>query len=224
MSERDIAKATRYNIGMKITKLEHSGLMVENNGAVLLCDPVEITGQLPTFTNVTALVITHKHGDHFQPEVVNKIIAANPQIKVFTTEENASSIPGATAVTDGDLVNVDGFDLRFFGKDHAAIIPGQIPCQNIGVVINGAVANPGDSFDMPPEKVDLLCVPVSGPWCKTVEALDYMKSVASANAIPFHDAILSDFGQTINNNWFERIAAEASIQYVALRVGESLEI
>ena len=162
---------------MKVTKLEHSGLLVENNGAFLVCDPVEIEQQLPAFGNVKAIVITHVHGDHFNPAIVSKIMSENPDVKVFTTEENAANIPGSAAVTDGDLVNVEGFDLRFFGKDHASIIPGQVPCQNIGVVINGAIANPGDSFDMPPEKVQLLCVPISGPWCKTIESIEYFKSV-----------------------------------------------
>lgn len=209
---------------MKVTKLEHSGLLVENNGAFLVCDPVEIEQQLPAFGNVKAIVITHVHGDHFNPAIVDRIRSENPDAKIFTTEENAANIPGSAAVTDGDLVNVEGFDLRFFGKDHASIIPGQVPCQNIGVVINGAIANPGDSFDMPPEKVELLCVPISGPWCKTIESIEYFKNVAPKTAIAFHDAILSEFGKDISNNWLKRTAEELGADYRALTPGDSIEI
>lgn len=209
---------------MRITKFEHSGLLVENNGAFLLCDPVEIEQKLPVLSNVKAIVITHVHGDHFNPVIVDRIRSENPGAKIFTTEENAANIVGSTAVTDGDLVNVEGFDLCFFGKDHAAIIPGQIPCQNIGVVINGAVANPGDSFDLPPEKVELLCMPVSGPWCKTIESIEYLKSVSPRVAIAFHDAILSEFGKGITNNWLKRTGEEIGAEYRALAPGESTEI
>ncbi|MCQ2569056.1 MAG: MBL fold metallo-hydrolase [Candidatus Saccharibacteria bacterium] len=209
---------------MKITKLEHSGLLVENNGAFLVCDPVEIEQQLPAFSNVKAIVITHVHGDHFNPAIVDRIRSGNPDVKIFTTEENAANIPSSVAVTDGDLVNVEGFDLKFFGKDHASIIPGQVPCQNIGVVINGTIANPGDSFDMPPEKVELLCVPISGPWCKAFESIEYFKNVVPKAAIAFHDAILSEFGKGISNNWLKRTAEELGADYRALTPGESMEI
>jgi L-ascorbate metabolism protein UlaG (beta-lactamase superfamily) len=209
---------------MKITKLEHSGLVVENNGALVICDPVEIVETLPALENVKAVVITHKHSDHFQPDVLAKIRASNPNAKIFTTEENVANISGATAVVDGDIVNVEGFDLRFFGANHAAILPGVVPCQNIGVVINGTIANPGDSFDLPPEKVDFLCVPISAPWCKVPESLDYLKSVQPKYAIAFHDAILSEFGSMISNNWLKSTSADLGVDYRVLKPGESMEI
>lgn len=209
---------------MKITKLEHSGLVVENDGALVVCDPVEITEALPALENVKAVVITHKHSDHFQPDVLAKIRANNPDAKIFTTEENVANISGATAVVDGDIVNIEGFDLRFFGANHAAILPGVIPCQNIGVVINGAIANPGDSFDLPPEKVDFLCVPISAPWCKVPESLEYLKSVRPKYAIAFHDAILSEFGSMISNNWLKSTSADLRVDYRVLKPGESMVI
>lgn len=43
--------------------------------------------------------------------------------------------------------NLGGIELRFFGHNHAAIVPGKVPCRNIGVVVNEKLVNPGDSFD-----------------------------------------------------------------------------
>ncbi len=209
---------------MKITKLEHSGLLVENNGYSLVCDPVEINEKLPVFSNVSVIVITHEHFDHYRSEIVAKIRETNPSAKIFTTERNATAIPDATAVVAGDIVNVDGFDLHFFGADHAEIFPGVVPCQNIGVVINGAIANPGDSFDVPPEKIDLLCVPLAAPWCKVKESVDYIQAVKPRMAIPFHDAVLSDFGSMINNNCLKSKADDFGVDYRLLRFGESIEL
>ena len=209
---------------MKITKLEHSGLMVENQGRVLLCDPIEIEQKLPEFINVVTIVITHEHFDHCDPNVIARIRAQNPLTRIFTTETNVAQLTDATAVVDGDIVNVDGFDLHFFGAEHARIVPDVMPCQNIGVVINGCIAHPGDAFELPPEKVDLLCTPVAGPWCKTVEALDYVRTVRPRLVMPLHDAVLSRFGKKINDSWLKSTAVEVGAEYRALEVGESLEL
>lgn len=209
---------------MKITKLEHSRLMVEDQGRVLLCDPIEIEQKLPEFINVVAIVITHEHFDHCDPNIIARIRVQNPLAKIFTTETNVAQLTDATAVVDGDIVNVDGFDLHFFGAEHARIVPDVVPCQNIGVVINGCIAHPGDAFELPPEKVDLLCAPVAGPWCKTIEALDYVRAVRPRLVMPLHDAVLSEFGKRINNSWLKSAAAEIGAEYHALRAGETVEL
>ncbi len=209
---------------MKITKLEHSGLMVENQGRVLLCDPVEIEQKLPEFKNVVAMVITHEHFDHCDLDIIARIRAQNPQMKTFTTEANATQLADATAVVDGDMVNVDGFDLHFFGAKHARIVPNIMPCQNIGIVINGCVAHPGDAFVLPPEKVAVLCTPVAGPWCKTMEVLDYVRTVQPRLVVPLHDAVLSKLGKKINDSWLYATATEIGAEYRALEVGESIEL
>lgn len=165
---------------MKITKLEHSGLAIEKDGETLICDPVEFTQKLPTFHNVVAIVTTHKHSDHLQPEVLARILQDNPRAKVFATVDAAPSVNGAIVVRDGDTYNVGGFKLDFFGKDHAAIIPGQIPCENIGVVIDDKIVNPGDSFDLPNIKPEVLFVPISAPWCKVSESVDFIKKLTQA--------------------------------------------
>ena len=63
---------------MKITKLEHSGMILEKNGRKIVFDPVEFENKLPELDNVVAVVITHKHGDHLQVEKLNEIVAKNP--------------------------------------------------------------------------------------------------------------------------------------------------
>lgn len=78
---------------MKITKLEHSGIALEKSGETLLCDPVEIQEKLPDFNNVVAIIITHKHGDHFQPEVIMKILAQNPNALAIPSTHQIYHLP-----------------------------------------------------------------------------------------------------------------------------------
>ncbi|MDR2063369.1 MAG: MBL fold metallo-hydrolase [Candidatus Nomurabacteria bacterium] len=60
---------------MKITKYNHSCFYLEKDGRGLLFDPVEYTDELPAFDNIDAVVVTHLHGDHFQPEVLASVRA-----------------------------------------------------------------------------------------------------------------------------------------------------
>lgn len=209
---------------MKITKYEHSGLVIEKDGKVLVFDPVEFKEKLPEFTNVVAVVITHKHGDHFQPAVVERIMAANPAAELITSAETAEMVNGAIVAKAGDTRDVSGFKLDFFGRDHAAIIPGQVPCDNIGIVVDGLMANPGDSFDLPATPVKVLFTPIASPWNKVAETIDFMKEARPEVVIPIHDAVLSDLGMTFNCNWLKSACAEIGAEFVQLGFGESYEI
>lgn len=209
---------------MKIIKLEHSGIVIEKNGENLVFDPVEFTEKLPSFLNVVAIILTHKHGDHLQPEIISRILVANPGAKIFTTEDAAPAVNNATIVKAGDSHAVGGFKLDFFGKDHAAIIPGQIPCENIGVVVDEKVVNPGDSFDLPNIKPEVLFVPIAAPWSKVSESIDFAKKAKPDIAIPVHDAVLSELGKKFNNNWLSKACDEIGAKLIVLEPNSSFEV
>lgn len=209
---------------MKITKLEHSGIAFEQSGKTLLCDPVEIQAKLPVFNNVVAIIITHEHGDHFQPEVVARILSQNPNAQIFTTADNSENLPQATIASAGDEFTIENFRLKFFGKDHAPILDGQVPCQNLGVVIDDQIVNPSDSFDSPNlPSPEVLFVALSAPWCKIQEILNYIATIKPQKVIPIHDAVLSDFGKQVNNNWIQNFCEESNIEFHALSLGQHLE-
>ena len=208
---------------MKLTKLDQSGILLEQGSSKLLIDPVHITTPLPPLADVAVLVITHKHIDHFRPEIVTKIVTNNPNIRIFTTADASPDIPGATIVSAGESIEVADFTLQFFGADHAAVLEGQIPCANIGVLVNGTFAHPGDSFDPPPSATQTLAVPISGPWLKASESVAYIQSIKPQTVIPIHDALLSPMGLEVTGNWLRQICADTQAEYKALTPGESLE-
>jgi len=214
---------------MKVTKLEHSGLVLEENDKLIVFDPVEYVEKLPELKNVVAVIITHKHGDHLQIEKLTKIIEENPNVQIFTTADTAPILNekwSINVVKHGDTVEIEGFRLKFFGENHAEIVPGIVPCQNIGVIINDAVVNPGDSFDFLPidKKVKVLCAPVAAPWLKSCESMSYVRSIKPAIAIPMHDALLSEMGKTINNNWLKSACGEVGTECAILAAGDNLYI
>jgi len=208
---------------MKITKFEHSGFAVEKDGKVLVFDPVEFTEKLPELTNVVGVIVTHKHGDHCQPEVISRIMAANPGAELIVSAQTAEIVNGASVAVAGDTRDVAGFQLSFFGRDHAAIIPGQVPCDNIGVVVDGLLVNPGDSFDLPEVQAKVILAPIAAPWCRVSETIDFVKNARAQVVIPFHDAVLSELGMGFNCNWVKNACAEIGAKFVQLGLNESFE-
>ena len=209
---------------MDITKLEHSGIAITKDGQTILCDPVEFTTKLPLFQNVVAIVITHGHNDHFQTNVINNILSTNPTARVFTPADTTRYLLNAEPVKAGDAKEIGNFTLKFFGTNHAAIIEEQIPCMNVGVMIDDIVANPGDSFDQPPVTPKVLFAPLSAPWCKVSDTVKYIKDVKPEIVIPFHDAVLSDLGKTFNNNWLKSTCESAGVKFTPLTPGQSITI
>ncbi len=208
---------------MKIVKYEHSTILLEKGNERIIFDPVEITKSLPVFENIAAIIITHRHSDHCQPNVIEKIINNNHTAKLFTTQDTISNLPNfnPTVVKDGDTVEIGGFKLQFFGKNHASI-DGTIPCENIGTVIDDTLANPGDSFDIPPVKTPVLLVPIAAPWCKALDAIEYINKVKPDIVTPVHDALLSDFGQEVFYKVICGACQNTSIKY--LLPGDSKDI
>jgi len=205
---------------MKITKFDHSGFLLEKDGRGLLFDPVEYDHALPIFSNLDAIIITHLHGDHFQSEVLKRIRAGNPNAKIFTPADNVTSINGATVAKSGGRMKVGVFDIVFYGGDHAEIIAGQVPCQNVGTVVDGVFANSGDTSDIPPIMPEILLAPISAPWLKISETKAFIETVRPKVVIPTHDGLNSELGNTVCDNWVKKFCEETGAEYKAVHFGE----
>lgn len=209
---------------MRITKLEHSGVVIEEDGAFLLCDPVEFGMKIPELTNVEGIVLTHGHSDHYQPAVLQKVLQANPGARIFTPED--MNVDGAKKVVAGDIEDLPHFHLEFVGESHAEIVPGNYICKNVGVIINDKIVDPGDSYEITEnmKNRDVLLVANSAPWLRIVESMNFLKEVMPKVAIPFHDALNSDFGNQVANNWLKRACDESGCELRILNVGDSSEV
>ncbi len=207
---------------MKITKLEHSGLVLEKDDQKLVFDPVEFADTLPKLENVVAIIITHIHSDHFQPEKITEILELNPNAKFFAPEDVNAEISNLTLVAGGDVAEIGDFKLEFFSKDHASVFAGKVPCRNIGVVIDGQVLNPGDSFDLldSTKPVPVLLVPEVAPWAKISESVEFIKVAKPKYVIPMHDGLLSKMGKDIYDNFLKGICENIGADFVPMLPGD----
>jgi len=210
---------------MELTKYEHACFTVEKDGKSLVVDPGAFTTDLTIPKNVVAVIITHDHGDHFDEDQLADILTKNPTAIVIGPRSVTAKLSSydTKAVHGGDSFALEGFDLDFYGDDHA-VIHSDIPLiDNVGVLIEDRIYYPGDSFTMPEKSVDVLALPVSAPWLKLSESIEFMKSVGARVTFPTHDGILSSAGKQIVDTMLDKFSEAANTEYTRID-GEAIEI
>jgi L-ascorbate metabolism protein UlaG (beta-lactamase superfamily) len=211
---------------MRLTKFEHSCMILELADERLIIDPGMFTMPLGDFGDVVAVVITHEHGDHFTVEQLERIIDRNPEVVIYGPEgvvAAAGEIP-VTVVKDGDVIEAGAFELRFFGEKHA-VIHSSIPViDNVGVLVNGELYYAGDSFHVPPVAVTTLAAPAGAPWLKISEAMDYVLEVAPKRAFPVHEMVLSAAGKNLSHDRLTWAVEQGGGSFFVLEPGESLDL
>ncbi len=209
---------------MKLTKYEHACFTVEKDGQVLVVDPGGYTTDFIAPEDVVAVVVTHRHADHFDHDLLAEIIDKNPSALVIGPEAVVKQIETfeTRSVDAGDSVEVGPFNLEFFGGQHAVIHPALPVDQNVGLFINDMIYYPGDSFAIPEGRlVDSLALPIAAPWLKISEAVDFALAIKPRFMFPTHDAILSDVGHNLADNLVPKLVPESDYKRID---GQTVEI
>lgn len=213
---------------MRITKLGHACVRLEHDDSVVVVDPGVFTDRA-ALDGAGAVLITHQHPDHYDPDNLRASTAP-----IWTVAEVADLI-ARDAADLAERVRVvgpgEGFDaglpVRAVGEQHAVIHPELPRIHNSGYVLqlgDLSVYHPGDALTPPGEDVDLLCLPVSAPWLKVSEAIDFARSVGAPHNLAIHDRVYSDAGLGIVDGHFERFLSAAGQGYTRLSDGTDLEV
>ncbi|MBF4462000.1 MULTISPECIES: MBL fold metallo-hydrolase [unclassified Rathayibacter] len=212
---------------MRLTKLEHATVLVEEAGARLVLDPGSFTRPVEGTSATVAVVITHEHADHWTAEQLERLRAANPSLRIFGPAGVAAAAHGfdVETVAEGDVVRVGPFELRFFGSRHA-VIHRTIPVvDNVGVLVDARLYYAGDSFTIPTGiDVDVLAAPAGAPWMKIAEAMDFVLDVAPRHAFATHERVLSEAGVSLAHDRLGWATREGGGEYHALAPGDVLEL
>lgn len=211
---------------MRITKFGHACVRVESGGSVVVLDPGGFTDR-EAVQGATAVLVTHEHPDHYDPGHLRATDAP-----VFTIEAVAAKIRSdvpdvaerVTVVTPGSSIDV-GLPVRVVGEKHAVIHPELPHFDNSGYLLEAEdtkVFHPGDSLTAPGEQIDLLLLPVSAPWLKVSECIDYARDVGAKRSLAIHDAVYSDAGLGIADGHLQRFLGERGLDYVRLSPGHDL--
>ncbi|MEO5654225.1 MAG: MBL fold metallo-hydrolase [Marmoricola sp.] len=211
---------------MRITKHGHACVRLQTGAHTIVLDPGGFT-EVEATDGATAVLITHEHADHYAVDHLRRTDAP-----IFTIAAVAARIgedapdlsERVTVVEPGQRLDV-GVPVSVVGEKHAVIHPEMHRFDNSGFLLEVediTIFHPGDSLTLPEADVDLLLLPVSAPWLKVGECIDFARDVGAPRSLAIHDMVYSDLGLRLVDAHLDHMLGERAQSYVRLQPGQDL--
>lgn len=212
---------------MHIKKLGHCCLLIKTNGLTILTDPGAFSDEQNSVTGIDVILITHEHFDHLHIPSVALVLKNNPGAQVITNSGVGVKLAEAniahTIVEGRGSIRVGAVEIEAFDGKHEEIFEDIGQVQNTGYMIDSGLFYPGDSFHIPGRAVDVLALPVAGPWCKIPDAIRYALAVRPKKVFPVHDGMLQPERIGGSHKIPEKVLTDAGIEFIAMNAGDERE-
>lgn len=196
---------------MRVTKFVQSCLLVEmSDGPTALFDPGAYSTVDPgVLKRLDHIFITHNHGDHMDPKLIAKLVAAFPDVQITATAEAVEQLKdaGITAGTEPP----EG--ATRFDSPHESVEPLFPTPQEWGYHYQNKLTHPGDCHNFRETKA-VLALPMQGPWGSTVNAVRLALELRPRYIIPIHDWHWSDAARKGMYDMLEPIFKESGISFI----------
>ncbi|MEA2715078.1 MAG: hypothetical protein QOG91_106 [Candidatus Parcubacteria bacterium] len=215
---------------MHIKKLAHCCLVIDLKKVRILLDPGYFSVEKhQAVKNVDIVLITHEHQDHFHIESLKELVKREREVVVITNDAVGEMLAKEgikhRVMKQGDAVLVKDIHIEAHGEKHAVIYRTIPQVSNIGYYIENpsrpaGFFYPGDALTDPKKTIDVLALPVAGPWIKLSESIDYALSLTPRLAFPVHDA------QRIPSQHLipEKVLSANGIEFIKLEEGGEIEV
>ena len=214
------------HLPMKITKFGHCCILIEEDLVRILIDPGNYSVSQNEVTNVHVVLITHEHQDHLHIESLKLILKNNSKARIITNRAVGKILAkeniNCEILEDGQFTNEGGVAIEAYENEHATMYPTLPRCQNTGFIIASSFYYPGDTLKIPKKKIEILALPVAGPWLKLQEAIEFALAVKPAICFPVHDGNLKNLGTT--HKIPTQILQEQGITYIILAENKTIEV
>ena len=217
---------------MKITKYPQSCLLVETKGKKILIDPGTLKYKEEYFNvwnSVDIILITHKHPDHCNTEILEKI---SNNIKIYSTQEvqDANKTLNINIIKENDIIELDSIKVEVVHALHGyqPLLKGAKEInENVGYIIDDGenrLYTTSDTICFKNDyKSDIRCIPVTGYGLtmSAFEAALYSKEVGATLTIPIHmdnPIFPPDF------KFIEEMFNKYDVEYEILENEESIEV
>ena len=212
---------------MRLTKFTHACVRVEDGDRSLVLGPGTVSEVDEALDGVDAVLLTHEHPDHVDVERLLAAARLRADLQVWAPSSLADRLAPLgdrlTTVGPGESFEAGGLAVRTFGGQHAVVHPSIPVVANVGYLVAERVFHPGDSFTVPTAPVDTLLLPISAPWSKVAEVVDYLVAVRPRQATQVHDVVLSDPGRSLTTGLVTSFADRFDVDFRPLGTREQLE-
>lgn len=212
---------------MKITHYGHASVLVEfDGGRRALFDPGSYSSGFEQLTDIDVILLTHAHPDHVDAGRLVALRRSNPDAVLVANQEATSfaddSRPWDRIVDDSRPFEIAELKIEPTGSIHGTIHAALPEVANSGFILGDSIWHPGDAFDAEPRKVDVLLLPVGGPWMKIGEAVDFARAVSPRVIVPIHQGGLAEVHRQLHYGLLKALVSSAEL--VVLEEGTAREI
>jgi L-ascorbate metabolism protein UlaG (beta-lactamase superfamily) len=211
---------------MRITKFGHACVRITSADADVVIDPGGFTGR-EAVQGASAVLVTHEHMDHLDADNLRATEAPVYTIAAVA-EQIAANAPDVservTVVEPGQSFDA-GLPVTAVGEWHAVIHEELPRFANSGYLVEAegrALYHPGDSYTVPGRDVDVLFLPISGPWNKLSEVVDFARAVKAPRNVAIHELVASDIGLGLLDARLDAMLGSRELGYQRVRAGEDV--
>lgn len=212
---------------MRLTKFGHAAVRIKHDGTTLVLDP-GVWSQRESVEGADAVLITHEHPDHYDADNLRATDAPIFTIAAVAAQIRESAPDVAervTVVAPDQSWTIGDVGVRAIGELHAVIHADLPRFHNSGYLLSlgdRTVFHPGDALTVPGVPVDVLLSPVSAPWMRLSEGIDFARAVGAPKTVAIHDRVYSPEGLGVADAQFGRLLGARGLDYVRLPDGSDL--
>lgn len=216
---------------MKITKYPQSCLLIETKGKKILIDPGILKYKDEYFNiwnNVDIILITHKHPDHCNTAVLEKL---DKSILIYSTKEvkDANESLSINIIKENEILKLGDITIEVVHAIHGyqPLLKGKEINENVGYIIDDGenrLYTTSDTICFKNDyKANILCVPITGHGLtmSAFEAALYAKEVGANVTIPVH---MDNPAFPPDLNYFKEMFEKYDSEYEIVENDETIEI
>jgi L-ascorbate metabolism protein UlaG (beta-lactamase superfamily) len=182
---------------VKVTKYPQSCLIIEQQGKRIVIDPGALVSGKYTAKDLLpldAILITHEHQDHADPELIRALAGASglPVIANQSTKNLLGDLV-TQVVSDNEKFEAAGIQVVARELPHCLMVDGSAGPQNTGYVVDGVFFHAGDGIKLDNLQVQSAAIPIAGPDISARDVFDFIKQLRCTAVVPIHyDYFLED--------------------------------
>lgn len=214
---------------LRIVKHHHACVEIVAGSGRILVDPGSF-GPAPGLDGVDAVLVTHEHPDHADPDVLAAALARGIPVHGPASARDVlgdlvdDDATGWHVQAPGDRLTAAGLDVVVGGGPHAAMHPDVAGPENLSYLVAGTVLVTGDRHTPWDLEVPVLVTPVDAPWLRAVDLIRYVRQVAPRTVVGVHDGLLNDTGLSVADRVLASLEREGVTRTVRPAVGEEITV